>query len=127
MSLLLISTLFLIFSLSSICNSDEKNWLDRCDINRMKEMPPEIPSATSIPYTTTTKKKGLPWLSKKKGFRFRPMANEKDILGILREKLLEDSNSRVREEENSAELEARYWRWFTSYESYKDYIETLGV
>ncbi|XP_045466841.1 uncharacterized protein LOC123675522 isoform X1 [Harmonia axyridis] len=90
MSLIIISTLILFFPLSSKCNPDEKNWLDRCDINRLKERPPEIPSATSLPYTTTTKKKGIFWWWKDKGFPLRPMAHEKEIFEILKEKLMEE-------------------------------------
>ncbi|XP_045466843.1 uncharacterized protein LOC123675522 isoform X3 [Harmonia axyridis] len=99
MSLIIISTLILFFPLSSKCNPDEKNWLDRCDINRLKERPPEIPSATSLPYTTTTKKKGIFWWWKDKGFPLRPMAHEKEIFEILKEKLMGELRGRGLSEE----------------------------
>ncbi|XP_045466845.1 uncharacterized protein LOC123675524 [Harmonia axyridis] len=96
---LLIPTLFILFPLSSEYNPEERDWLNHCDLIKLKERCAAVKTTAPIPETTTKKGGFFWWWKSQKNVGFRPMAHEKEIFESLKQKLISDSKFRGESEE----------------------------
>ncbi|XP_045466844.1 uncharacterized protein LOC123675523 [Harmonia axyridis] len=109
---LLIPTLFILFPLSSEYNPEERDWLDHCDLIKLKERCAAVKTTAPIPETTTKKGGFFWWWKSQKNVGFRPMAHEKEILESLKQKLISDSKFRGESEEDDP------WTFDSEYDYY---------
>lgn len=69
----------------------ERDWLNHCDLIKLKERCAAVKTTAPIPETTTKKGAFFWWWKSQKNVGFRPMAHEKEILESLKQKLISDS------------------------------------